>query len=103
MTGPVAWVGWGLVFAGVLAMVVSALAAAARPAVFDRLHLLTVTTSVGAPLLGLGLVLRQGWTAASAMIVLITVVVLATAPVMSAATARLTGQYAGVVERDSPS
>lgn len=83
-------------------MTCSALAAAALSAVVDRLHLLTVTASVGAPLVGLGLVICAGWSEASAMVVLTTALVVLTAPVMSAATARLTAQYAGAVEQDSP-
>lgn len=93
--------GWGLVFAGVGATVCSALAAVVVSAVVDRLHLLTVTTSLGAPLIGLGLMIRAGWTAASATVLVITLVVLVSAPVMSAATARLTAQHAGVLDGDS--
>jgi monovalent cation/proton antiporter MnhG/PhaG subunit len=102
MNGAVELIAWCTVFAGVIAMVLSALAAAVLPDVFDRLHLLTVATSVGAPLIGLGLVIAQGWTSASAMVAVITVLVVVTAPVMSAATARLTALHAGVVEDAGP-
>lgn len=95
-------IGWAVVFAGVVVMAFSALAAVLLSAVVDRLHLLAVTNSFGAPLVGLGLVICEGWSAASAMVVVITALVLLTAPVMSAATARLTAQYAGVVDQGSP-
>jgi monovalent cation/proton antiporter MnhG/PhaG subunit len=88
------------VYAGVTVMVLSALAAAALPEVFERLHLLTATTSLGAPLIGAGLVTVRGWSEASAMIVLINVAVVVTAPVMSAATARLAAQRVGLIDED---
>lgn len=102
MTGPVDLAAWCLVFAGIGAMALSAVAAAALPGVFDRLHLLSVATSVGSPLVGLGLILHRGWGEAAAMVALITVLVVLSAPALSAATARLTAQYAGVVDEDSP-
>lgn len=67
-----------------------------------KLHLLSVANSVGFPLTGLGLILHRGATEASAMVAVTVALVLLTAPAMSAATARLTGQQAGVVEADSP-
>lgn len=94
-------IAWLLVFAGVTVMVCCALAAAALQVV-DQLHLLTVTTSVGFPLTGLGLIVDRGWTEASAMVAVTVALVLLTAPAMSAATARLTAQEAGVVDADSP-
>lgn len=94
-------IAWLLVFAGVTVMVCCTLAAAALNVV-DQLHLLTVTTSVGFPLTGLGLIVDRGWTEASAMVAVIVGLVLLTAPAMSAATARLTAQEAGVVDADSP-
>lgn len=94
--------GWCLLCAGAGTMVLSSLAAWAVSGVLDRLHLLTVTTSLGAPLAGLGLAIELGVGLAAAMVVVITVVVMLTAPVMSSATARLTAQYAGVVRADTP-
>jgi multisubunit Na+/H+ antiporter MnhG subunit len=95
-------IGSCVVFAGVAVMVISALGALVVPGVFDRLHLLTATTSFATPLIGLGLVIGTGWTEASAMIVAITVLVVVSAPVMSAATARLTAQRKGLVDDESP-
>jgi multisubunit Na+/H+ antiporter MnhG subunit len=84
---------WCLVFAGVAVIVFSALTAAALPRVFDRMHLLTATTSFGAPLIGLGLIISQGRTEPSAMIAVTIVLLLISSPVISAATARLTAQH----------
>ncbi|MBO0866017.1 MAG: monovalent cation/H(+) antiporter subunit G [Mycobacterium sp.] len=94
---------WCLVFAGVAVMVTSALGAAAQPRVFDRLHLLTVTTSLGVPLIGVGLVISQGWSESSAMIAVTIVFILVSSPVISAATARLTEQQGGLVDENPSS
>lgn len=95
-------IAWILIFAGVGVMACCALGAAVLHDAVDQLHLLTVTNSVGFPLTGLGLVLHRGWTEASAMVAVTVALVLLTAPAMSAATARLTAQEAGVAEADSP-
>lgn len=95
-------VGWAVVFAGVAAMSLSAFAATVRALVFERLHLLTAATSVGVPLIGVGLVIVRGWTQASAMLVAISVVVLLTAPVVSAATARLAAEHDGLIDGTAP-
>ncbi|MGB3335132.1 MAG: monovalent cation/H(+) antiporter subunit G [Mycobacterium sp.] len=95
-------IAWLLIFGGVSVMACSAVGAAAVGGVLDRLHLLSVTTSVGFPLMVLGLIVQRGFSEASAMVVLIAALVLLSAPVMSPATARLTAHEAGVVEADSP-
>lgn len=95
-------IGWCVVFAGVAVVVLSALAALALPTVFDRLHLLTPTTSVGTPLIALGLILLSGWSATSASIAVIAAVVVVTAPAMSAATGRVAAQREGVIDVDWP-
>jgi monovalent cation/proton antiporter MnhG/PhaG subunit len=95
-------IAWCVVLAGVAVVVFSSLAAVALPTVFDRLHLLTVTTSVGTPLIALGLIIVSGWSAASAIIAVIAAVVVVTSPAMSAATARLAAQREGVIDVDWP-
>ncbi|WP_083079642.1 monovalent cation/H(+) antiporter subunit G [Mycolicibacter kumamotonensis] len=95
-------IAWLMVLAGVSVMACCALGAIGLYPVLDQLHLLTVTTSVGFPLTGLGLIVHRGPTAASAMVAVIVGLVLLTGPAMSAATARLTAQEAGVVKADSP-
>ncbi|VBA49388.1 monovalent cation/H(+) antiporter subunit G [Mycobacterium pseudokansasii] len=95
-------IGWAVVFVGVAAMSLSAVAATVRAQVFERLHLLAAATSVGVPLIGVGLVIVRGWTQASAMLVAISVVVLVTAPVVSAATGRLVAEHDGLIDETSP-
>lgn len=95
-------IAWGFVFAGVAAIVVSTLGAVTLSTVFDRLHLLTVVTSFGAPLIALGLIILSGWGAESAMIALITAVMVVTGPAMSAATARMTAEREGLIDVDWP-
>jgi multicomponent Na+:H+ antiporter subunit G len=51
-----------LVFAGVAVVVVSALAMLRARTLLNRLHLLAPVTTLGAPLVGLGLALAGGWT-----------------------------------------
>ncbi|BBZ14542.1 monovalent cation/H(+) antiporter subunit G [Mycobacterium branderi] len=96
-------ISWYVVFAGVVVMVLSALGAATLPRVFDRLHLLAVTTSLGVPLTGVGLMISQGWSESSAMIAVTIVLVALGSPVISAATGRLAAQHEGLVEEESPS
>jgi monovalent cation/proton antiporter MnhG/PhaG subunit len=95
-------IAWCVVFAGVAVVVFSALAAVTMPTVFDRLHLLTPTTSVGTPLIALGLIMSSGWSAGSATIAVIAVVVVVTAPAMSAATGRLAAQREDAIDADWP-
>jgi multisubunit Na+/H+ antiporter MnhG subunit len=83
-------IAWWVVFAGVGVVVLCALPAVTLPAVLDRLHLLTAATSRGAPVIGLGLMISQGLTQASAMVTVITALVVVTALAMSASTGRLT-------------
>ncbi|MGE2814558.1 monovalent cation/H(+) antiporter subunit G [Mycobacterium heidelbergense] len=96
-------VGWAIVFTGSAVVSLSAVLASALPQVFNRLHLLTVTTSLGAPIIGVGLMILRGWTEASAMIAAITVLVALSAPVISAATARLAAQLENLLDKDAPS
>lgn len=96
-------IAWCVVFVGVAVMTFCAVTAALLPRVFDRLHLLTATTSFGVPLIGAGLMLSQGWTGSSAMIALTVVFTVLSAPVISAATGRLAAQHEGLVDQDSPS
>jgi multisubunit Na+/H+ antiporter MnhG subunit len=95
-------VAWTVVFAGIAVTSLSAVTAAALPQVFDRLHLLTVTTSLGAPLIGVGLMILRGWTEASAMIAATTALVVLSSPVISAATAQLAARLGKLLDEDSP-
>jgi multisubunit Na+/H+ antiporter MnhG subunit len=87
---------------GVAVVVVTALAALRVHRPQDRLHFLTPLTSLGAPLVGLGLALEDGWTLTTAQIVLTTVLIMITGPVLSSAAVRVALQREGTVSRGSP-
>jgi multicomponent Na+:H+ antiporter subunit G len=70
--------------------------------VFDRLHALTAVTTVGSPLVGLGVAVSEGWTTATAMVLLIVAIVAVTGPVLGAATARMSGQREHLIEEEEP-
>ncbi|WP_249714200.1 monovalent cation/H(+) antiporter subunit G [Rhizomonospora bruguierae] len=76
-----------LVGAGTV-VALAATAGAARPRdLLARLHFLTPVTSVGAPLIGVGLAVDAGWHLASALTLLTVLVLTVTGPVLAAATA----------------
>ena len=87
---------------GVVVVLVSAVAMlrAGRPE--DRLHFLTPTTSLGTPLVGLGLALEYGWSLPTAQVVLTCAVVTVTGPVLASAVLRVSAQREGSVPRESP-
>lgn len=95
-------IGWAVVFGGIAVVSLSALVAMARIEIFGRLHLLTAATSLGVPLIGLGLMIVRGWNEASAMVAITTVVVVLTAPAVSAATARLAAEHDGLADETRP-
>lgn len=88
--------------AGVAVVVLAVLASLRAHSPQDRVHYLTPTTSLGTPLVGIGLVLRSGWGLASAQIILTCVLLMITGPVLAAATVRVTAQRQGSIERESP-
>jgi len=68
----------------------------------DRLHALAAMTSLGTPLVTLGLILRHGWSPTSAQVALIGLLVAVTGPVLSSAAARVAGMRDGSVPRETP-
>ena len=67
-----------------------------------RLHFLSPITSLAGPLLGVALVLQQGWGIASGLILLTIGLLAVSSPVLESATARLIGLEQGILpERDS--
>lgn len=83
--------------AGVLVCVVSACGALVPADIVDRLHFLTPVTSLGTPLIGLGLAVHTGWHLATATILLIVAATAATGPVLAAATARIAAEQRGLI------
>lgn len=88
--------------AGVTVVVLTGLAALRVRRVEDRLHYLTPATSLGAPLVGLGLVIANGWGLTSAQIAVTCTVMVVTGPALTSAVLRVAGQRAGTVSGESP-
>lgn len=82
---------------GLAVVVVSALGLLMVRPVLVSLHLVSAVTSVGVPLLALGLALQQGLTLGSGAILVTAALVAFSAPALSAETARLAGEREGVV------
>ena len=87
---------------GTLLAVLASLAALRSRSVFRRLHYLTVLTSVAGPLVGAALIVADGPGLTGASVLLITVLLAITGPVLSAATGRLNAQREDVIEVESP-
>jgi len=68
----------------------------------DRLHLLAPVTTLGAPLVTLGLALRDGWSLPSAQILLTGLLVALTGPAMTSASGRVIGMQEGKVPQETP-
>lgn len=81
-------VGLVLQAAGVLVVLMSALSLLRAPSVPARLHAVTPATSLGVPLLGVGLALRASGVSAALTILLAAAIVTLTTPAVNAATAR---------------
>ena len=88
--------------AGVLVTVAASLAMLLLSGALDRLHMVSLTTTLGVPLVGLGLALQNCWSTTTATIVLICVLLTASGPVLTAATGRVAAQRAGLVDQESP-
>ncbi len=97
--GPLAAI---LVTAGVLVCVASALGVLLPHSVLRRIHFLTPVTSLGAPLVGVGLAVDSGLHLSTALILFTTVVLVVTGPVLAAATARVAAQRQKLVPAEAP-
>lgn len=87
---------------GALLAVLACLAALRSRSVLRRLHYLTVLTSVAGPLVGLAMIVADGPGLTGATVLLTTVLLAVTGPVLSAATGRRNAQRAGVIEAEGP-
>lgn len=94
--------GWALVAVGVLVVVAAAWVTVVAPDSFARLHLLTVVTSLGAPLTGLGVAALDGGGLAGGMTLVIVFILALTGPVLGSAIARAAAQREGRIRRDQP-
>jgi len=87
---------------GVGVVVLTALASLRARRAADRLHYLAPATALGAPLVGLGLVLENGWSLTSAQIAVTCGLIMITGPVLTSAALRLAAQREGTVPQESP-
>lgn len=93
----------GLVALGSAVIILSAIGAVrVGPDRLDRVHYLTPITSVGAPLVCLGLCVQQGWGLTTGQILLTGALLFATGPVLGAATGRLVATEQGRIKVDPP-
>ena len=95
--------GWALIGLGVAAVVAASLAAIVAPGPFARLHPLTIVTSLGAPLVGVGAAVLDGGGLAGGETLLIVAILAVTGPVMGSAIGRVAAQRDGRIRRDPPS
>jgi multicomponent Na+:H+ antiporter subunit G len=91
-----------LVFAGVGVVLLSAVALLRAPDLLTRLHLLSPVTTLGAPLIGAGLVLVNGVHLGSGAIAVTVVLLAVTGPVLQSAVARLEANRQGALDEDLP-
>jgi multicomponent Na+:H+ antiporter subunit G len=76
-------------FAGVLVVIAAAIGMVRARDLVSRLHFLTPVTTLGGPLIGLGLIIANGINLGSAVTALTVVLLAVTGPVLQSATARL--------------
>jgi multisubunit Na+/H+ antiporter MnhG subunit len=88
--------------AGVLVCVVASVGALVPRDILDRLHFLTPVTSVGVPLVGVGVAVDTGWHLTTAEVLFTVAVVALTGPVLAAATGRDAAEQRGLVRAESP-
>lgn len=91
-----------LLWLGTAVIVVAALGSLLMHSLYARLHFLTPITTVGAPLIGIGLAVDSHSGLAAGEYLLIVAVMAVSGPALEAATGRVTAQREGRVEQDSP-
>jgi multicomponent Na+:H+ antiporter subunit G len=91
-----------LLYSGVAVIVASSWAALWLRGALVRLHFLSPVTSIGAPLIGLSLLVARGWGLATGLILLTVALVSASGPAIAIATARVIAQREGIARSESP-
>lgn len=91
-----------LLAAGLLVVLLSAAAAFGLRGTRNRLHVVTPVTSVAGPLIGLALAVEDGWTLATAQVLVVVLILAVTGPVMAMAIGRADAQREGILRQDSP-
>jgi multicomponent Na+:H+ antiporter subunit G len=82
-----------LAFAGVAVVLIAVAGLLRARGTLARLHFLTPVTTLGGPLIGLGLVIEIGWNITSGMVALTVVLLAVIGPVQQSATARLVREH----------
>ena len=101
-TDPLHVVALALYGLGVVVVVVSSWLALLPRRPLDRLHLISPGTSLGAPLVGLGIALENGWSLAAAEALLIAALLAFTGPALVASTGRVVAEREGVLAEKEP-
>lgn len=73
-----------------------------RGDVFNRLHLVTPVTSIGAPLIAVGLCIDSGQPWVMAEVLFIMLMLFVSGPVLESATGRVAAQQRGIVHEEQP-
>jgi len=89
-------VGCAVIAFGVLSAV------AVRGGMFNRLHLVTSVTSLGAPLVAVGLCVESGQPWVMAEVAFIALMLFVSGPVLESATGRVAAQQRGIVTEEQP-
>lgn len=76
-------------FAGVAVVLIGVIGMLRARGTLARLHFLAPVTTLGGPLIGIGLMIDIGWHTTSGMVALTVVLLAVTGPVQQSATARL--------------
>ncbi|MGH9106322.1 MAG: monovalent cation/H(+) antiporter subunit G [Acidimicrobiales bacterium] len=92
----------GLVIAGTAIIVAASLSALSARGPYTRLHFATVISSLGGPLIAIGLSVANGAGLTTASVLLPTALLFFSGPVLSAAIARALAQREGRAPAESP-
>ncbi len=96
-------IGLALVSLGCAVIVLAAVGAAVMPGgVFNRLHFLTPVTSVGVPLVAVGLAVQSGQPFTVAELLFIAALLGVSGPVLESATGRAAALNEGIVGGEAP-
>jgi multisubunit Na+/H+ antiporter MnhG subunit len=91
-----------LVVAGTAVIVLSSVGALLARNVYHRLHFTTPITSLGGPLIGIGLAVQNGLGLTTASILFPTFLLVFASPILSAAIARAIAQREGRINSEAP-
>jgi len=90
-----------LLFAGVAVIVASSWAALWLRGPLVRLHYLSPVTTIGAPLIGVSVVIASGWSLSTGLVLLTVLLLAASGPAMTIALARVIAQREGIAPGES--